>query len=64
MRGDASWTNGSGQPARLIGALLSEGNMVASGTVDIAYDASTLSTISNQRGSFVRVPGSWMDATQ
>ncbi|UDF34202.1 UNVERIFIED_ORG: hypothetical protein LHJ69_16625 [Shinella sp. XGS7] len=64
VRGDASWTNGSGQPARLIGALLSEGDMVASGTVDIAYDASTLSTISNQRGSFVRVPGSWMDATQ
>jgi Tfp pilus assembly protein PilX len=63
-RGDASWSNGSGQPARLIGALLSEGDMVASGTVDIAYDAATLNTISNQRGSFVRVPGSWMDATQ
>lgn len=63
-RGDVSWSNSSGQPARLIGALLSEGDVVAAGTVDIAYDAGTLGTISNQRGSFVRVPGSWMDATQ
>jgi PilX N-terminal len=60
-RGHASWSNPSGQPALLTGALISEGNMTASGSVDINYSSGVLGTISNQRGSFVRVPGSWTD---
>lgn len=60
-RGDASWSNGSGMPAMLTGALLVEGSLSASGTADIVYRADVLNTLSNQRGSFVRVPGSWTD---
>ncbi|QPF73846.1 hypothetical protein G8A07_13575 [Roseateles sp. DAIF2] len=64
VRGDANWSNGSGQPARLTGALLSEGKVTAAGLVDIDYHAGLIQMLSNQRGSFVRVPGSWMDAVQ
>jgi Tfp pilus assembly protein PilX len=60
-RGDASWTNGSGMPATLTGAMVVEGTFVASGAVDIVYRTDVLNTLNNQRGSFVRVPGSWTD---
>jgi hypothetical protein len=60
-RGDARWTNGSGMPATLTGAMVVEGTFVASGTVDIVYRTDVLNTLSNQRGSFARVPASWTD---
>lgn len=60
-RGDASWTNSSAMPASLTGAMIVEGAFSAAGTVDIIYRADVLSALSNQRGSFVRVPGSWTD---
>ena len=61
VRGDASWTNGSGMPATLTGAMIVEGSFVASGAVDIVYRTDVLNILNNQRGSFVRVPGSWTD---
>ncbi len=64
-RGNTSWNNTVGaQPAVLTGALLSDGDLVASGTADIVYHADLINTLSNRRGSFVRVPGSWSDGTE
>lgn len=60
-RGNLSWSNGSGQPALLTGALIVEGDFSAAGNVDIDYRSSVVNMLSNQRGSFVRVPGSWTD---
>jgi len=60
-RGNASWTNGSGQPALLTGALLSEGDLSATGTADISYHSGVIHELNARTGSFVRVPGSWMD---
>lgn len=64
VRGDASWSNSAGMPALLTGALISEGRVQAQGAVDIAYDATLINTLNNQRGSFVRVPGSWTDTSK
>lgn len=60
-RGDASWTNNSGLAATLTGALVVEGALSAAGTADIVYRAAVMNRLNNQRGSFVRVPGSWTD---
>jgi hypothetical protein len=61
-RGHASWHNSSAQPAQLNGALLSEGSISASGTADIVYQPSLIREIHTRLGSWVRVPGSWMDS--
>jgi hypothetical protein len=58
-RGDASWTNGSGLPAVLNGALLAHGNWGSSGAVDLVYQAGLINILNNQTGSFVRLPGGW-----
>lgn len=64
-RGDVSWAPGvGGQPARLTGALLSEGNVSVVGAADVIYDKALITVLNNQRGSFVRVPGSWTDVVQ
>ncbi|WP_397533237.1 PilX N-terminal domain-containing pilus assembly protein [Roseateles sp.] len=60
-RGNVAWSNASGQPATLTGALLSEGQFVASGLVDLVYQRGVIDTLRNRRGSFVRVPSSWTD---
>lgn len=61
--GNVVWTNDSGDQALLTGALISAGSFQASGSgnVDLWYQASVMSLLSNQTGSFVRVPGSWTD---
>ncbi|MBA4341851.1 MAG: hypothetical protein C0423_06835 [Methylibium sp.] len=60
-RGNASWSNASGQPAHLTGALLSEGQFAASGQVDLIYQRAVIDSLRNRSGSFVRVPSSWTD---
>ncbi len=60
--GDLSWINGTPQPARLGGALISAGSFTGGGNVDISYSPGVLGLLSRQRGSYVRVPGSWTDA--
>lgn len=60
-RGDASWSNTSAQPAVLSGALLSQGNLSATGSADIVYHPGVINEVNNRMGSFVRVPGSWAD---
>jgi hypothetical protein len=50
-------------PARLSGALVSEGAVRISGPVDLRYESAVMDLLSNATGSFVRVPGSWSDAS-
>lgn len=60
-KGNAQLSNGSGLPAQLSGALLVEGSLSASGGFDLWYRTEMMSRISNQMGSFVRVPDSWWE---
>lgn len=57
--GPVQWSNGSGMPSRLQGALMTAGSFTASGTVDLSYDAAILRKLNKQMGSFVRSPGGW-----
>ncbi|MFH7044042.1 PilX N-terminal domain-containing pilus assembly protein [Paucibacter sp. JuS9] len=63
VRGNLSWSNGSALPATVTGAVVVEGNVLASGTgaINMVYDATLMQILNNQRGSFVRVPGSAWD---
>ena len=58
-RGNIVWTSGTTQPSLLTGALIGEGTLRSAGLVDIVYQAAIMNALSNQVGSFVRVPGSW-----
>lgn len=62
VTGNVTWTNGSGMPSTLQGALVTAGRFTASGKVDIAYDAAMLNLLNKQRGAFVRIPGGWAPA--
>ncbi len=59
-RGNVDWNSGSGL-SMVTGALITEGNFVAAGAVDIWYQAAVMDELKNRSGSFVRVPGSWWD---
>jgi len=60
VRGNLTWSNSSGLQSTVTGAVVTEGNLTASGAVNIVYDAKAMQILNNQRGSFVRVPGtSW-----
>ena len=59
VRGDVSWSNAGADVSMLKGVLMVEGDMDASGRVDIWYQAAVIDALKNQTGSFVRVPGSW-----
>lgn len=64
VRGTLTWTNPSGGvPSTVTGAVVTEGNVVAAGpgSVNMVYDAALMQILNNQRGSFVRVPGSSWD---
>lgn len=65
VRGNLSWTNpsGAGVPATVTGAVVTEGNVTAAGpgSVNMVYDQGVMQILNNQRGSFVRVPGSNWD---
>ena len=61
-RGNADWSNAGVAPALLTGALLVEGDLTVSGTMDLLYDVDVMAQLSNRAGSFVRVPGSWWDS--
>lgn len=64
VRGNLSWANGSGLPAVVTGAVVTEGSITASGSVNLVYNAAVMQILNNQRGSFVRVPGSSWEAAK
>ncbi|MDI4631508.1 hypothetical protein J7U46_00430 [Pelomonas sp. V22] len=65
VRGNLSWTNpsGAGIQATVTGAVVAEGNVTVAGPgpVNMVYDGTVMQILNNQRGSFVRVPGSTWD---
>ncbi|MDN3920557.1 pilus assembly PilX family protein [Roseateles violae] len=61
VRGNLDWSNTSGHPALVNGAVIAEGNLLAAGRVDMRYHAGIMDALRNATGSFVRVPGSWWD---
>jgi hypothetical protein len=61
-RGNLNWTNTSGLPSLITGALLVEGNADTSGSMDVLYQQSIADQLRNRLGSYVRVPGGWTDA--
>lgn len=60
-RGDLDWTNTGGLTSLINGIVLVTGNMRTEGSMDIVYQQAVTHQLTNRMGSFVRVPGSWMD---
>jgi len=50
--------NGAGN---IYGSLISEGNIIANGNLNLTYDDNTLSTLENNTSRYIRVAGSWKD---
>lgn len=62
--GSLGWTNTSTMPSLVNGIVLVGGAMTTQGRVDIAYQQAIADQLRNRMGSYVRVPGSWMDVEQ
>ena len=58
--GNLTWTNAGGI-SLINGMVLVGGNMSTTGTMDIVYQQAVANHLSNRIGSFVRVPGGWID---
>ena len=61
-RGNLAWTNTAATPSLVTGAVLVEGDMQTTGTMDIHYRQAVANQLRNRLGSYVRVPGGWSDA--
>lgn len=59
--GDVSWTNAGSAPSVINGIVLVGGAMVTEGRMDIVYQQAVADQLRNRMGSYVRVPGSWID---
>ena len=58
---NATWDNTGGGTARVVGALIAEGDFTTTGTPDPTYDVKVLKNIKGNNGHYVKVPGSWKD---
>lgn len=54
----------TGGPSLITGAVLVQGDVQTDGAVDIFYQPSVIDQLRNRLGSYVRVPGSWTDASR
>lgn len=59
--GNLDWTNTGGLTSLITGMLLVQGNMVATGSMDVYYLQSIANQLRNRQGSYVRVSGGWID---
>lgn len=59
--GGLSWTNASSSPSVIHGMVLVGSTMQTDGRMDINYRQLVADTLRNRVGSFVRVPGGWID---
>jgi len=57
------WNGAASGSAWLRGAAMVAGDAQLSGTPQLVYDAQVLNTLNRLTGSFVKVPGSWKDAS-
>jgi Tfp pilus assembly protein PilX len=61
--GNLDWTNTSGLTSRINGMVLVQGDMTATGGMDIAYRQDIANQLRNRVGSFARVSGGMRDGT-
>ena len=59
--GNLDWANASGLTSLITGMLMVQGNMLATGSMDVYYLQSIANQLRNRQGSYVRVPGGWID---
>jgi len=59
--GNLNWTNNTPTTSQITGMVLVQGNMNANGLMDIVYQQSIANELRNRLGSYVRVPGGWID---
>lgn len=59
--GNLVWQNTGGASSLINGTVLVCGNMTTQGAMDIAYQQTIANQMTNRMGSFVRVPGGWID---
>lgn len=60
-QGDVRWTNAAGASPVVNGTMLVGGNLTTVGGMDIVYQQAVANQLRNRMGSYVRVPGSWID---
>ncbi len=60
-KGDLDWDNTAGVPSVINGIVLVGGDMTSAGPVDIVYQQTVADQVRNRMGSYVRVPGGWID---
>jgi len=59
--GKLTWTNNTPTASQITGMVLVQGDMDANGRMDIVYQQSIANELRNRLGSYVRVPGGWID---
>lgn len=59
--GNLSWSNTGGAISLINGIVLVGGSMTTDGAMDIVYQQAIANQLNNRMGSFVRVPGGWID---
>ena len=59
--GNLNWTNTGGTTSLITGMVLVQGNMTATGNMDIYYLQSVANQLRNRVGSYARVSGGWID---
>ncbi|MBV8035692.1 PilX N-terminal domain-containing pilus assembly protein [Roseateles sp.] len=60
--GDLAWSNTGGLTSLITGMVLVQGDMTATGSMDIQYLQSIANQLRNRQGSYARVSGSLIDA--
>lgn len=60
-QGDLAWHNTGGLSSLINGMVLVTGGMQTDGAMDIVYQQTIADQLRNRIGSFVRVPGGWID---
>ncbi|RZL33210.1 MAG: hypothetical protein EOP35_18410 [Rubrivivax sp.] len=59
--GDLDWNNAGAAPSVINGIVLVGGAMRTEGRMDIVYQQLVADNLRNRMGSYVRVPGAWVD---
>ncbi|MEO6278119.1 PilX N-terminal domain-containing pilus assembly protein [Roseateles sp.] len=59
--GALAWSNDSAMPSVVNGMVLVGGGMATSGRMDVIYQQAVADQMRNRLGSYVRIPGGWID---
>jgi len=60
-KGALDWSNDSAMPSVVNGMVLVGGGVVTTGRMDIVYQQTVANQLRNRMGTFVRIPGGWID---